>query len=88
MPLIGNELESGQSEERGPGWTPLSHELQCLYRLDLCLVTASGLPPISVNLPLCRGIFIAYMLQVSLLQKILENPDGTPNGCAQRVSAQ
>jgi hypothetical protein len=45
------------------------------------LVTAFGLPPISADLPLCRGIFIAYMLQVSLLQKISKNPGGTPNGC-------
>jgi hypothetical protein len=33
------------------------------------------------DLPPCHYVFIAYMLQVSLLQKISKNLDGTPIGC-------
>jgi hypothetical protein len=77
--LIGNELESGQSKQRGPGWTPLGRGLQCLCSLDLCLVE-SRLPPVSADLLSCHSIFIAYMLQVSPFQKISENRAVHPMG--------
>jgi hypothetical protein len=38
------------------------------------------------DLALFCWVFIAYMLQVMLLQKISKNPDGTTNGCTQWVS--
>jgi hypothetical protein len=51
------------------------------------LVTAFGLLPYRPIFPFCRGIFIVYMLQVLLLQKISKNLGGTPNVCAQWVSS-